>query len=382
MDATRRDVVKGLGGTALAVGAVPLLLASRASGPATDLRAPGGTGLEPRLADALHHASLAPSGHNAQPWAVQVSGPGRLRLGTARERWLPAVDPENRETLLSLGCFLENFAVAARAHGLDPDVWVAGTSASDPEILEVALREVRPQPFPLERIRRRRTVRGDHLPRELTREDVRTLTAPFAGLAAYFPAGSTAARWLAGATIEANRAQASRDPAQEELSRWIRWSDDEARRHRDGLTPDSMEITGVAGWYVRHFMSPESVQAQGFRERGVETVRRQLRSYGGWLVVTSPDASVSSLLDTGRQLQRMLLGVRERRIAVHPMSQALEESPIKEEVAPTLGLSGRVQLLLRVGYVERYPEPVSPRRPVTRFVSVLQGTGSAAPELS
>ena len=178
MDATRRDVVKGLGGTALAVGAVPLLLASRASGPATDLRAPGGTGLEPRLADALHHASLAPSGHNAQPWAVQVSGPGRLRLGTARERWLPAVDPENRETLLSLGCFLENFAVAARAHGLDPDVWVAGTSASDPEILEVALREVRPQPFPLERIRRRRTVRGDHLPRELTREDVRTLTAP------------------------------------------------------------------------------------------------------------------------------------------------------------------------------------------------------------
>lgn len=376
MDASRRDVVKLIGGAAIAAGAAPYLLSSRASRPKADLRAAGDSGLEPRLAEAVLLASLAPSGHNAQPWAVQVVGPRLLRMGTVRERWLPAVDPENRETLLSLGCFLENFVVGARFHGLDPDVRVVGTSSSDPEILEVTLREARPQPFPLEKIRRRRTVRSGHLERGLKDEDVRALVTPFADRGAFFPAGSTPARWLAEATIEANRIQASRDEAQEELSRWIRWSDDEVRSHRDGLTPDSMEISGLAGWYVRRFMRRESVLTPGFRDRGVDAVRRQLRSYGGWLVVTSPDASLSTLLHTGRRLERMLLGVRERRIAVHPMSQALEEAPLREEVARILGVSGRVQLLLRVGYVERYPEPVSPRRGAPRFVSALP---SAAP---
>lgn len=373
MDASRRDVVRLVGGAALAAAAAPFLGGTRASTPTAGPRTDDGSGLEPRLAEAVHLGSLAPSGHNAQPWTVRVVGPTRLRLGVARARRLPAVDPEDRETLISLGCFLENFFVGARSHGLDPEVRVVGTSASDPEVLDVTLREARPRPYPLERIRRRRTVRRGHLGRELKDADVRSLLAPFEGRASFFPAASAPARRLAEATIEANRMQAWRDEAQDELSRWIRWSDDDVRRRRDGLTPDSMEIAGLAAWYVRRFMSRESVLTPGFRERSVDAVRRQLRSYGGWLVVTSSDGSVRSLLDAGRRFERMLLGVRERGIAVHPMSQALEEGPHREEVSRMSGDSGPVQLLLRVGYVERYPEPVSPRLPATRFVSFLPG---------
>jgi hypothetical protein len=50
------------------------------------------------------------------------------------------------------------------------------------------------------------------------------------------------------------------------------------------------------------------------------------------------------------------------------MSQALEEEPWKAQVAEKLGIQGKVQFLLRVGYVDSYPEPVSPRRPVDWFV--------------
>jgi hypothetical protein len=330
MDIGRRDTLKLMGGAALAVGVAPLLNACtgpvRAAVSGHDESVPG---LDPTLADVLYHASLAPSGHNTQPWGVRVPEPHRLLIGTAPDRWLPEVDPQNRELLLSLGCFLENLIVAARHRGLDLDYRVMGATPTDPEILEVMLRRAEPSPFPLDKILLRRTVRNHHLRKELKSSDVQALSAPFGDRLAFFPSGSANANWLSERTIEANRVQAHRDPAQEELSRWIRWGDDEARRHRNGLTPESF-------------------------------------------VITSPDASMSTLVETGRLVERMWLGSRERMIAIHPMTQILEEAPFRDQVGQ-LGVSGRVQFILRVSYLAEYPDPVSLRMPVSRFVRGVNG---------
>jgi hypothetical protein len=134
-----------------------------------------------------------------------------------------------------------------------------------------------------------------------------------------------------------------------------------------------MEITELAGWYVRHFMGQSSVTKPSFRDRSVEAVRQKLRSYGGWFVVTSPDATMSTLVETGRLFERMWLGGRERMIAIHPMTQILEEAPFRDQVARQLGVSGRVQFILRTSYLARYPDPVSLRMPVSRFVSGVNG---------
>jgi hypothetical protein len=378
MDIRRRDALQLMGRAALAVAVSPLLNAC--SGPARSAvsgRDESVPGLDPTLADVLYHASLAPSGHNTQPWVVNVPEPNRLLIGTARDRWLPEVDPENRELLLSLGCFLENLILTARHRGLDIDYRVVGAIPSDTEILEVTLRRAEPSPFPLDKILLRRTVRSHHLRQELKISDVHALSAPFGDRLAFFPAGSANADWLSEQTIEANRVQANRDPAQEELSRWIRWADDEALRHRNGLTPESMEITGVSGWYVRHVMDQASVMKPSFRERSVAAVRQQLRSYGGWLVITSPDASMATLVETGRLFQRMWLGSRERMIAIHPMTQILEEAPFRNQVARQLGVSGGVQFILRTSYLARYPDPVSLRMPVSRFASGVNGSSAS-----
>ena len=91
----------------------------------------------------LHLASLAPSGHNTQPWKVQVRAPGRWLIAADRERLLPAVDPARRETVLSVGAFLENLIIAAGHHGLDAQLEVgarstdeAMVSGGDDEILQ------------------------------------------------------------------------------------------------------------------------------------------------------------------------------------------------------------------------------------------------------
>jgi hypothetical protein len=367
----RRLVVQRLAGGAVGLLAVPLLDACRALARASlaDPRAAErASGLDPLVHMMLAHAALAPSGHNAQPWCVRVLGADRLRIDVDAERRLPAVDPHDRELLLSIGAFLENLLVAAGALGRDGAYEVLAARATDARLLDVRFSHAAPTGVPLDRITARRTVRRGQLTRAIDGADVRTMLRAAGEGAAFFPRGSAEARFLDEGTVEANSVQAARDAAQEELARWIRWSDADGRRHRDGLTPASLEMDGLTGWFARHFMHPESVLTPRNRARAVDAAREQVRGGGGWLVMTSPDARPATLLETGRRFERLLLGVRERMLAVHPMSQLLEEAPFAGEVGARLAVRTPVQFLLRVGYLARYPDPVSLRRPVHWFV--------------
>jgi hypothetical protein len=64
----------------------------------------------------------------------------------------------------------------------------------------------------------------------------------------------------------------------------------------------------------------------------------------------------------------MLLKIREKMVAVHPMSQILEEDPWKKQISKELGVTGEVQWVLRLGYLKSYPDPVSLRMPLTLFI--------------
>ena len=95
-----------------------------------------------------------------------------------------------------------------------------------------------------------------------------------------------------------------------------------------------------------------------------------MKTCGGWLVVTSHDSSIPALIEHGRMYQNMLLKIRDKMIAIHPMTQMLEESPWRNQVAKELGLTAEVQWILRIGYLKSYPDPVSLRMPVSWFVQV------------
>jgi len=325
------------------------------------------------LTEVLDLAARAPSGHNAQPWLVRVGEPGRLVIVGAGNRRLPAVDPANRELLLSIGTFLENLIVAARHYGHELEYRVIAGDAMDTDLVELRDTSADAVPFPLDRIRKRRVVREPHSRRELSAGDVAALSQAAGDSVVFISATSAAGKYLRDGTVEAMRVQTCRDAAQEELSRWIRVWDPHEHRRNDGLTPKALGISGLAGWYVGRFMRRESVMKKGFRNATVDMARRQVRSLGGWLVVSSPDSRPATLVETGRKVERMLLGVRDRMIAVHPMSQMLEETPFREDAARALGISGAMQFILRAGYLNRYPDPVSPRRPASSFIVGPQG---------
>jgi hypothetical protein len=129
-----------------------------------------------------------------------------------------------------------------------------------------------------------------------------------------------------------------------------------------------MEIEGFSGWIVRNFYNNDSVMKKDFREVGLDKVKQQVSESAGWILITSKDNSVATLLETGRRMERLLLKIREKNIAIHPMTQILEESSTRQMLNQAIGLSENIQFILRVGYLKDYPPPVSLRRPVDWFV--------------
>jgi hypothetical protein len=180
----------------------------------------------------LYLAALAPSGHNTQPWVLEVQKPRHWIIGSDRSRWLPAVDPENREMLLSIGAFIENLTVAAGTYGYTVDFDVIGKNHYDTQIAEIKLKPGIAKNFSVEKITSRRTIRNNHLKKDLTETDVNYLAGSDKALISYYSLASTQGQYLAEGTIMSNRAQAFREPAQLELANWIRWSNDEARSRK------------------------------------------------------------------------------------------------------------------------------------------------------
>lgn len=373
MQLTRRRFLKQAvtAGTRVVGGSV--LLGSCAFGPGKNLRNMADDehieGLDRFGRQILHYASLAPSGHNTQPWQIRVEAPDRWVIGTDPARRLPAVDPENREALLSIGAFLENLTLAAASQGIHVELEMMAKSNFDTELIRVHRVRHRPVDYPMQRLVERRTVKHGHQNRELRRADVAALTGSNSGSMFYFPRGTKHADCIRDAAVETFGIQSARDDAQRELVQWLRLRRDDIERCRDGLTPGGMEIQGLAGFFVRNFVSPEDFLKPMYRQQGADLTAKLAAEGAGWMIITSEGRSVEDLLDAGRRFQRMALRARELGIAIHPMTQALEEPVGQTQVTGNHDAGMIPQFILRVGYVSPYPDPVSPRRPVGWFVT-------------
>lgn len=367
----RKKFIAIAGGTLAIAGVTYYLLSDKSNFIRGDMKT-GMPGTVPLLADEreiLFLASLAPSGHNTQPWFVKYIEPYHWIICNDKSKWLPAVDPTQRETMLSIGAFLQNLEYAASNLGYACQLDVLATSNQDENIMDVKLiKSTTSTRFDIQQIKQRRTVRSNYLSDPLKKEDVDYLIKDETDSLYFIPNAAKEFQWLNEQTIEANRIQAYRNDAEKELADWIRFSSKDAKAHCDGLTMASMEIEGPTAWYLRNFYEKADVMKKGFREKSIDGVKKQVAKSAGWLLITSKDYALETLLETGKRLQRLLLKIRERNIAIHPMTQILEESATHQIIQSSIGINDPVQFILRTGYVTNYPLPVSLRRPVDWFV--------------
>lgn len=323
---------------------------------------------DPALSRLFDLASRSPSGHNTQPWTFVRTGEQRLVLRSEPTRWLPMVDPTNRELLLSFGALTETIRQAAPALGYRVDLQVVADRADAPDIARVdltaaaALSSTAP-----DLIRSRATTRTPFLPVELAPTEVDQILALDRTALSFVQRRSPEGRWLADATAESFAQQTWDDRKQAELARWLRFSRLDIRKRGDGLTPEALGLSPPtrAVWYAA--FTPRRAMSASFRRSSIKFARRQLAGCAGFLLVTSSDRSVKALLETGALYQRALLRATALGVAHHTMSYALEEDRWRQEIDSAVQSQRPIQFIVRVGKAKHLGDP-SIRRSPARLV--------------
>jgi nitroreductase len=301
-------------------------------------------------------AVLAPSHWNTQPWRFEAEG-SIIRLVADTQRALPALDPDQRSMMISLGAALENLLVAARAYGLRCTVTQFPHEGAGHVVAEVtyAAGEARRDRTMFAAIPERRTNRREYDGRGVFLQDRGQLLAQIPeDFRLYWRDDRDSIRKIGDLAYEAVRARVRDSRAQAEQYAWLRFGDDDARRRGDGISIDSLEIGGPARWLAGRYFRPGSAFLRFGAESAAKQARAQLRSSGAVALLTTSRGGEAQWLAGGQAYERLALKATALGIAHHPISEPIESDDTRNEVLHRFEAFGELPLaLLRLGHAKR-----------------------------
>lgn len=305
---------------------------------------------DPRPADVVDLAMLAPSVHNTQPWRWYATRAG-WELRTDATRSLDVVDVSGRARLVSCGAALHHAQVAAAALGLCSEVerWPdegrpdllarvrlgPGTGVVDPHAIDV--------------VRRRRTDRRrftDRAVDDALVDDLCSVTTPF-GVPAV-PVDGLVERLLAEQLVARARVVQAHDPRV--VLEHRRWN------AADGGVSPAL-VPPVSGLPLHRRPRFDS----GTMSDDLSDETRQAADR--LVVLATGDDLPATWLATGEALSALWLRAVRHGISVVPLSQVTEVDHTRRAFrARILGDRLTPQLLLRVGWHPPGRPPLPGRR--------------------
>ncbi|WP_420410744.1 Acg family FMN-binding oxidoreductase [Roseibium sp.] len=349
MTVSRRKTLALLGGGLIlaATATAGAFVATRSPEKALQPWEKAGTYDDPRLF-ALSYALLAPNPHNRQPWLIELTGDDAFRLHRDETRELPHTDPHLRQIFVGLGCFLEQMAIAATIKGFKAQIDLF------PEGLDGPIADVRlVEGAKVDRL-------ADHImDRRSCKEPFQEKPVPTALQDELRQYGSV---WtkpgdvdrIKTLTWDAWMTEMNTHRTLKESVDLMRFGKAEINANPDGIDLGGpfLESLMVAGLLTRESqLDPAST---GFQE-GVKMYSDMLKATPAYISLTTPANSRVDQIDAGRRWLRLNLETTRLGLALHPVSQALQEF---EEMAPHYAEAHRllakpgetVQMLGRLGF--------------------------------
>jgi len=303
----------------------------------------------------VRYATLAPNGHNAQPWKFAVQE-NAIEIHPDYSRELKIVDPDHRELWISLGCALENLLVAARARGFAAEV----TYPDAQDFIRVALTPDTPQNDLLfAAIPLRQNTRSEYdgqLIRTADLDQVQELPLE-SGISLHFFTNPDQLEIVLEYINQGNLSQYANRAFLDELIYWLRFNKKEALATLDGLFSRCSGNPEVPRWLGKMFVAGTKPQQQA------DTDARKLRSSPAAVVLASETDDKTAWVRTGQVYERLALKTTSLNIKSAFLNQPIEVKEIRSQFQSAIGLATSMpQLLVRLGYAVMMPRSL--RRPV------------------
>ena len=361
----RRQLLIG-GGSLVALGAGATLVSAARMGSASDyidateaIRAPLAD--HPDARDLIRFATLAPNGHNTQPWHFGVA-PDRITITPDIARRTPVVDPDDHHLFISLGSAAENLALSAAARGYRGQPVFDGTTGG---AITFAHEPAPPEPSPLfDAIPQRQATRSDYDGRLVSPRDLNLLAraATVPGVDLVLLTDRPRISRLRELVTVGNSAQMADAAFVHELKAWLRFNPRAALRSGDGLYSVASGNPPLPDWLgSRAFDWLSTPAAQN------KSYAAQVDSSAGIAVFVGAAANSAHWVAVGHASQRFALQATALGLKNSYINQPVEVAALRPDLAALVGLPGRrPDLVMRFGYGPELPR--SPRRPVASVI--------------
>ncbi|WP_353230525.1 Tat pathway signal protein [Novosphingobium sp.] len=356
----RRQWMIGAGGIAVLGGGATLFTLygmGSSSDYATRMAALRAPLADPALAvDLVRYATLAPNGHNTQPWRFRV-GNKRIDILPDFSRRTPVVDPDDHHVFVSLGAAAENLMLASAARGqpgalrFDPGEGVVRFDHDSAQAIRSPLFDAIPK---------RQSTRTDYDGRAVgTAElDMLARAAAVPGVDLVLLTDRIRIGHLRDLMVAGNSAQMADAAFVRELKTWLRFNPRRALQTGDGLysvASGSPALPDRIGPPAFDWLATPASQNRAYA--------RQIDSSAGIAVFLGAAADPEHWVAVGQSCQRFALQATALGLKHAFINQPVEVPGLRPELAALVGAPGRrPDIVMRFGYGPTMPW--SPRRPV------------------
>jgi hypothetical protein len=312
----------------------------------------------------IQQATMAPSGHNTQPWKFKVQK-NIIRIYPDFSRRLPVVDPDDHALYISLGCALENLVIAAQKDGYTSKVnyfpnsedYLEVEFSEGPSAEVTGLYRAIPERQSNRRIYNGSLISDDHL-QQLSNANI----YPDVELK-IIQTDDKQIEPVIEFVKEANHIQFNDSAFIEELVSWIRFSKHEALERKDGLTSSAMGFPSVPRWLgniiIRKFAKPEGEARK---------CEKMIRSSAVLIFFIAKNQTKKNWVDVGRSFERAALTATSLGISHAHLNMPCEVEAVRKKLSDyfELDTAEEPMLLIRFGYAKSMPR--SPRRDISEIV--------------
>jgi hypothetical protein len=325
--------------------------------------------------DAFRYAILAPNPHNRQPWLIALRGDDEALVFCDLEKRLPVTDPFDRQITIGFGTFFELAAIAAAQRGIEIEftLFPEGTPSG----------RLDKRPIALLRFMQRQDVAPDslfaHVLNRRSNKQSYDMKRPVD------PAALSALSEIEHASVD----QAIIAKAEAIILGAIETETRTPMAHKESVdlmrigsaavdaAPDGISLVGAKIETARAFgflsakamLDPDS----GAFEAGLKQQLETQATIPALFWISTDGNDRTHQIDAGRRYMRANLLATSFGIAMHPMSQSLQEYREMETVFKAIHAllqgdkGGRIQMLARIGYSDTNAPP-TPRWPMEKHL--------------
>lgn len=315
----------------------------------------------PAFASLVRYATLAPNGHNTQPWRFAALPTG-ARIMPDMKRRTPIVDPDDHHLFVSLGCATENFLIASAAQGRPGAATFVGNDGGH---IDLDLVAGTPQTSPLyQAVTRRQSTRSLYDGRDIAPDSLNLLAsaARIEGVTLLLLTDQTKLDAILDFVIIGNDAQMDDPHFVDELRHWIRFNPAQALAMRDGLFSKCAGNAAIPAWIGQRVFGMVFTKTAEDKKYVA-----QMRSTPGVAIFIGDKADKDHWVRVGRSFQRFALQATALGIRHAMINQPVEVPVVRADFARWLGIGNqRPDLVVRFGYAP--PLPMSMRRPTAAVI--------------